>query len=147
MSIRMFTITDKNGKRREVSEGIYRQLFGDDADVIEDGERVTVPLRMRDGQPPPIDARFIPPTMDQLREVEAAREEYISRVSNQWRGDASPRAVDDSTPRRHDVPRRATPTSTPPPRQPVTPVKDEREQAYNEYLAYLRDAWKNGTQA
>ena len=45
-------ITDKNGKRREVSEGIYRQLFGDDADVIEDGERVTVPLRMRDGQPP-----------------------------------------------------------------------------------------------
>ena len=84
--------------------------------------------------------RFIPPTMDQLREVEAARESTISRVSNQWRGDASPRAVDDSTPRRHDVPRRSNANaSTPPPRQPVTPVKDEREQAYNEYLAYLRD--------
>ena len=84
------------GKTFQVSEGRLRQLLGDDADVIEDGERVTVPLRMRDGQPPPIDARFIPPTMDQLREVEAAREEYISRVSNQWRGDASPRAVDDT---------------------------------------------------
>ena len=52
MSIRMFTITDKNGKRREVSEGIYRELFGGDADdVLEDGERVKVPLHLRDGQP------------------------------------------------------------------------------------------------
>ena len=71
MSIRIHVLVDETGKRHEVSEGIYRQLLGLD-DVIEDGERVKVPLHLRDRRSPASDQRFAPVTDAMRAEIESS---------------------------------------------------------------------------
>ena len=144
MSIRMYSLTDANGKVHQVSEGIYQQILraGGIDEVLEDGERVRVNVLLRDGQPfhGDADPRFAPVTDAMREEIELARREYISRISSAWKGDAAPSAVADSTP---NLPRSPMRTLPPQP-QPRQPVRDDREQAYNEYCEFLRTAWKAG---
>jgi hypothetical protein len=153
MSIRMYTLTDENGKEHQVSQGIYDMILraGGIDEVMADGSTVRVPITLRDGQPfqpaprpnPDIrndaDPRFAAVTDAQRQAIEDARQEYIERISNQWRQDRGsildPPVADSRTPNLST----RTPVLQPPPRQPI--VNDEREAAYADYLDYLTNAW------
>jgi hypothetical protein len=141
-------LTDESGKIYEVSDGIFRRLLGRDDDTVPPGASVRVPTLMMDGRPLANDNRFAPVTDAMRQAVEDARQEYIDRISNQWRHvpETAPGRppIADHTPRRdpsqiQPMPQ-IQPLPQPPPHQPI--VNDEREAAYAEYLAYLQNAWK-----
>jgi hypothetical protein len=124
---------------------IVRRVDDDDDDlgVVPDGGRVSVPMQFMDDVQHAIalgasvhDAPAIlpatslataSPTDDDARQrVEAARDDYVRKLSDAWQAPASISTEDSS--------------------QPPPNVEDARERAdgaYASYVAWLRDAWRS----
>jgi hypothetical protein len=118
----MFTIVDKQGRRRQVPDD-YLVQDGEGVSVLEDGEVMHVPMMMMDSKA--LDASRHRPhsgvrTDEQNRVSDAAYNEYIDRLQNAWR--------------------MLGPSSVP----VDTKVTDgDMESSYEAYKRRLSNAWRN----